>query len=151
MQMSKFTKTALVALALAGTIGSALAQQADQATPAPTQQVQPAPVRSRVATRQILIEPTAPAAPVAAAPVATAQAEVAAPQVQAQVQPVDAPAPKVEVVPAPKVEVVPAQPQVVAPPVIVKKPQYGDGYGYRHYGYSPRYAGGYGHNCHRGY
>lgn len=148
--MSKLTKTALVALALAGSISGAMAQQA---APAPTQQVtpapaQPAPVRSRIATRQILLEPTAPAAPVAAAPAVTAQVE-AQPQVQAQVVPVDAPAPKVEAAPAPKVEVVPAQPQVVAPPVIVKKvvePQYG----YRHYGYSPRYAG-YGHNCHHGY
>jgi hypothetical protein len=163
--MSKFTTTALVALALAGSIGGALAQQAP-AAPAQNQQVtpqapaaQPAPVRSRVASRQILLEPTAPAAPVAAAPAAPAVAPAAPavaaapaeaqPQVQAQVQPVDAPAP--QVTPAPQPEAVPAQPKAVPPGIVVKRERFEHpGYGYRHqYSYAPRYAG-YGHNCHRG-
>src|SRR5262245_51184124 len=78
--MATFTKTALVVLALTGTaLSGAFAQQADQATPNQSQQVTPqapaaAPVRSRVASRQILLEPTAAPVKVAAADAAPVQA-----------------------------------------------------------------------------
>src|SRR5262249_34096255 len=137
--MSIFTKTALVALVLAGTIGGALAQQADQ-TSTPQTPAQPAPVRSRVATRQILVEPAVQVAAVTPAADLTVT-PAAAPQVVAgQAAPV-APAPD-----APAVK--PADPKDL-PPGIVRKgiePQFGDRYGYG--GYSPRYSGGYGYHAH---
>jgi hypothetical protein len=165
--MATFTKTALVALALAGTaISGAFAQTADQAAPTDQskQVTPPAPVRSRVATRQILLEPTAPikvaavtgadAAPAqvatpaqaAPAPAAAAPAVVAvAPQVAVQAEAV--PNQAAPATPAPGPQVVVPNGAPVAPGIVVRK-------GIEHgYGYSPRYAGGYGygyrgHNCH---
>jgi len=164
--MATFVKTALVALALASTaVGGAFAQQADQATPTDqTKQVTP-PVRSRVATRQILLEPTAAPVQVAAATVITPDAAPAVTPAQAAAAPAqaaapapaviapqvaDAPAPKQVVpgTPAPAPQVVQPNVAPVDPGVIVRK-----GIEPHGYGYSPRYAGGYGygyrgHNCH---
>jgi len=149
--MSKLTKTALIALALAGTISGAMAQQADQTAPAnqsqqvTPQQPQPARGRTRVATRQILLEPTAQAE--------TTQVAAVTPAVDTQVQApavVQAPA-QAQAPPAPAADVAPAPPTApVAPPaVVVPKREFGGGYGYRQYGYSPRYA--HYDNCHGGY
>jgi hypothetical protein len=151
--MATFTKTALVALALASTaFGGALAQQADQATPTDqTKQVTP-PVRSRVATRQILLEPTGTvqvaaattttpdAAPAATPAQAAAAPAAAAPQVAVQAEAV--PNQAAPAAPAPAPQVVQPNGAPVDPGIVIRKRIEREQYGY---GYSPRYAGGYGY------
>jgi hypothetical protein len=130
---------AVFGLVVVATSSSAFAQQAQRPLTRSIA-VQSAPaalaVKPIAATRAIAVEP-APAAEI------TAEAKPEAPVIAEEVKPVDAPPPAV-------VEKAPVEPK---PPVIVKekaivkvKPveRFAD-YGY---GYSPRYSGGYAHNCH---
>jgi hypothetical protein len=126
-------------LVVVATSSSAFAQQAQRPlTRGIAVQAAPAPVAAKpvASTRAIAVEP-APAAEI------TAEAKPEAPVVAEEAKPIEAPP-----VIADKAPVEEKAPVIVKEKAIVKVKPVERFAGYGGYGYSPRYSGGYGHNCH---